>query len=111
MIKFNLKALLWEDSSYSGGMYIYLVELLHEFIYHTPKSLRRNSRLERDFWILSDYNYGVGEMIPKFLVEVLYNELILEHNFVLSNHKLINYRNQKLVKQDRLLTLYNTIRL
>lgn len=63
-------------------------------------------------WILSDYNYGVGEMIPKFLVEVLYNELILEHNFVLSNHKLINYRNQKLVKQDRLLTsLYNTIRL
>ena len=39
----------WEDSSYSGGMYIYLVELLHEFIYHTPKSLRRNSRLERDF--------------------------------------------------------------
>ncbi len=63
-------------------------------------------------WILSDYNYGVGEMIPKFLVEVLHNEFILEHNFILSNHKLINYRNQKLVKQDRLLTsLYNTIRL
>ena len=76
------------------------------------KSLRRNSRLKEISWILSDYNYGVGEMIPKFLVEVLYNELILEHNFVLSNHKLINYRNQKLVKQDRLLTsLYNTIRL
>ncbi len=51
-------------------------------------------------------------MIPKFLVEVLHNEFILEHNFILSNHKLINYRNQKLVKQDRLLTsLYNTIRL
>ena len=49
-------------------------------------------------------------MIPKFLVEVLYNELILEHNFVLSNHKLIDYRNKELV-QDRLLTLYNTIRL
>lgn len=27
----------WEDSSYSGGMYVYLVELLHEFTYHTPK--------------------------------------------------------------------------
>ncbi len=51
-------------------------------------------------WILSDYNYGVGEMIPKFLVEVLYNEFILEHNFVLSNHKLIDYRNEKLAKQE-----------
>ncbi|AIY73124.1 putative mutT/Nudix [Bacillus cereus] len=51
-------------------------------------------------WILSDYNYGVGEMIPKFLVEVLHNELILEHNFILSNHKLIDYRNKELAKQD-----------
>ena len=102
----------WEDSSYSGGMYIYLVELLHEFIYHTQKVSEGILDWKEISWILSDYNYGVGEMIPKFLVEVLYNELILEHNFVLSNHKLINYRNQKLVKQDRLLTsLYNTIRL
>ncbi|EEK56193.1 MULTISPECIES: NUDIX hydrolase [Bacillus cereus group] len=93
----------WEDSSYSGGMYIYLVELLHEFIYHTPKKVSEGILDWKEIsWILSDYNYGVGEMI----------QLILEHNFVLSNHKLINYRNQKLVKQDRLLTsLYNTIRL
>ena len=39
----------WEDSSYSGGMYVYLVELFNEFTYHTPKSLRRNFRLERGF--------------------------------------------------------------
>ncbi|SCN45286.1 MutT/Nudix [Bacillus cereus] len=51
-------------------------------------------------WILSDYNYGVGEIIPKFLSEILHNELILEHNFVLSNHKLIDYRNAELIKQD-----------
>lgn len=51
-------------------------------------------------WILSDYNYGVGEMLPKLLPEVLHNELILEHNFVLSNQKLIDYRNEELVKQD-----------
>ncbi len=48
-------------------------------------------------WILSDYNYGVGEMLPKLLPEVLHNEFILEHNFVLSNHKLIDYRNEELV--------------
>lgn len=51
-------------------------------------------------WILSDYNYGVGEMLPKLLPEVLHNEFILEHNFVLSNHKLIDYRNEELVMLD-----------
>ena len=60
-------------------------------------------------WILSDYNYSVGEMIPKFLVEVLHNELILEHNFILSNHKLIDYRNKELAKQDN--SIDNIIRL
>ncbi|PES62276.1 hypothetical protein CN507_25625 [Bacillus cereus] len=43
---------------------------------------------------------GVGEMIPKFLTEVLYNELILEHSFVLSNHKLVEYKNKELAKQS-----------
>lgn len=34
----------WEDSSYSGGMYVYLVELLHEFTYHTPKKVSEGIR-------------------------------------------------------------------
>lgn len=29
----------WEDSSYSGGMYAYLIELHNEFTYHTPKKV------------------------------------------------------------------------
>lgn len=78
----------WEDSSYSGGMYVYVIELQNEVTYNTPKKVS---------WILSDYNYGVGEMLPKLLPEVLHNEFILEHNFVLSNHKLIDYRNEELV--------------
>ncbi|EJS68961.1 hypothetical protein ICU_02514 [Bacillus cereus BAG2X1-1] len=47
-------------------------------------------------WILSDYNYGVGEMLPKLLPEVLHNELILEHSCILSNHKLVKYENKEL---------------
>ncbi|MGN4443579.1 NUDIX hydrolase [Bacillus cereus group sp. MYBK79-1] len=91
----------WEDSSYSGGMYVYLVELLNEFTYHTPKKVSEGILDWKEIsWILSDYNYGVGEMIPKFLYAVLHNELILEHNFVLSNHKLIDYWNEELAKQD-----------
>ncbi|MBJ7985909.1 NUDIX hydrolase [Bacillus cereus] len=89
----------WEDSSYSGGMYVYLVELLNEFTYHTPKKVSEGILDWKEVsWILSDYNYGVGEMIPKFLTEVLYNELILEHSCVLSNHKLVDYENKELAK-------------
>ncbi|MGD6888113.1 NUDIX hydrolase [Bacillus mobilis] len=91
----------WEDSSYFGGMYVYLIELHNEFIYHTPKKVSEGILDWKEIsWILSDYNYGVGEMIPKFLSAVLHNELILEHHFVLSNHKLLDYRNDELNKQD-----------
>ncbi|MEK4933133.1 MULTISPECIES: NUDIX hydrolase [Bacillus] len=92
----------WEDSSYSGGMYVYLVELLNEFTYHTPKKVSEGILDWKEVsWILSDYNYGVGEMIPKFLTEVLYNELILEHSCVLSNHKLVDYENKELAKLSK----------
>ena len=92
----------WEDSSYSGGMYVYLVELLNEFTYHTPKKVSEGILDWKEVsWILSDYNYGVGEMIPKFLTEVLYNELILEHSCVLSNHKLVDYENKELARLSK----------
>ncbi|EEK78660.1 MutT/Nudix [Bacillus cereus R309803] len=91
----------WEDSSYSGGMYVYVVELPYEFTYDTPKKVSEGILDWKSVpWILSDHNYGVGEMLPKLLPEVLHNELPLEHNFILSNHKLIDYRNEELLKQD-----------
>lgn len=91
----------WEDSSYSGGMYVYVVELQNEVTYDTPKKVSEGILDWKSVpWILSDYNYGVGEMLPKLLPEVLHNEFILEHNFVLSNHKLIDYRNEELVMLD-----------
>ncbi|AXK18635.1 DNA mismatch repair protein MutT [Bacillus toyonensis] len=91
----------WEDFSYSGGMYVYVVELQNEVTYDTPKKVSEGILDWKSVsWILSDYNYGVGEMLPKLLPEVLHNEFILEHNFVLSNHKLIDYRNEELVMLD-----------
>lgn len=91
----------WEDSSYSGGMYVYVVELQNEVSYDTPKKVSEGILDWKSVsLILSDYNYGVGEMLPKLLPEVLHNEFILEHNFVLSNHKLIDYRNEELVMLD-----------
>ncbi|PFN27810.1 NUDIX hydrolase [Bacillus cereus] len=87
----------WEDSSYSGGMYVYVVELPHEYTYDTPKKVSEGILDWKSVsWILSDYNYGVGEMLPKLLPEVLHNELILAHSFILSNHKLVKYKNKEL---------------
>lgn len=58
----------WEDSSYSGGMYIYVVELQNEVTYGTPKKVSEGILDWKSVsWILSDYNYGVGEMLPKFI--------------------------------------------
>mgnify|MGYP001106087158 CR=1 FL=1 len=82
-------------------MYIYVVELPYDFTFETPKKVSEGILDWKSIsWILSDYNYGVGEMLPKLLPEVLHNDLILEYNFVLSNHKLIDYRNEELIKQD-----------
>ncbi|UNP78766.1 8-oxo-dGTP diphosphatase [Bacillus nitratireducens] len=90
----------WEDSSYSGGIYVYVVELPCQFTYDTPKKVSEGILDWKSVsWILSDYNYGVGEMLPKLLPEVLQNELILEHTFVLSNHKLVEYKNKELAQQ------------
>lgn len=61
-------------------MYVYLIELLNEFTYHTPKKVSEGILDWKEIsWILSDYNYGVGEMIPNFLPELLHNKLSLIH--------------------------------
>ncbi|EEL22489.1 hypothetical protein IC9_02851 [Bacillus toyonensis] len=58
----------WEDSFYSGGMYIYVVELQNEVTYGTLKKVSEGILDWKSVsWILSDYNYGVGEMLPKFI--------------------------------------------
>jgi len=91
----------WEDSSYSGGIYVYLVELPYEFTYDTPKKVSEGILDWKNVsWILSDFNYGVGEMIPKFLFEVLNNEALLEHTCVLSNHKLLSYEFKALKEKE-----------
>lgn len=67
----------WEDSLYFGRIYVYIIELPCEFTYDTPKKVSEGILDWKIVsWILSDYNYGAGEMIPKFLPEVLNNEAI-----------------------------------
>ncbi|MGX5575494.1 hypothetical protein ACWKTS_29890 [Bacillus toyonensis] len=70
---------------------------------HTLCFIKRNEEilmLNREYDPVKGLWNGVGEMLPKLLPEVLHNEFILEHNFVLSNHKLIDYRNEELVMLD-----------
>jgi len=41
--------------------------------------------------ILSDYYYGVGEMIPCFLSKILNEPHVLGHRYIIINHTLVEY--------------------
>jgi 8-oxo-dGTP diphosphatase len=90
----NYKGIVsWEiDTTYSGGMYVFLAEILDQFEYITPKKVDEGILDWKDIeWILSEGNYGVGEMIPRFLPLLLSSQECYEHKCTLVNHKLINY--------------------
>jgi 8-oxo-dGTP diphosphatase len=83
----------WDvDGSYSGGMYTFLAELPQEYVYLTPSKIDEGVLDWKSIdWILSDGNFGVGEMIPQFLPALLNNEGCYEHKCTLYNNKLTSY--------------------
>ncbi len=91
----------WEvDSSYTGGMYVYLVYMDENFIYETPKKVDEGILdWKKISWILEDKNYGVGEMIPHYLPSILNNEKKYNHLCVLEDAKLIYYKVDELVSK------------
>ncbi|HEK9098854.1 TPA: 8-oxo-dGTP diphosphatase [Bacillus pseudomycoides] len=83
----------WEvDHTYSGGMYAYVVDVSNNFYYETPKKTTEGILDWKDVsWILSEYNYGVGKMIPHFLPKMLNEPHVLEHKCVIINNTLVEY--------------------
>ncbi|MGN7358476.1 NUDIX hydrolase [Paenibacillus sp. SAF-054] len=83
----------WDiDNTYSGGMYAFFAEISNDYEYTTPKRVDEGILDWKDIeWILSEGNFGVGEMIPRFLPVMLRNPECYEHKCTLVNNKLINY--------------------
>jgi len=83
----------WEvDGTFSGGMYVFLSELPQDYVYVTPRKINEGILDWKSIdWILSDDNFGVGEMIPRFLPKVLNSNECYEHKCTISNKKITNY--------------------
>ena len=88
----------WEvDDSYVGGLYVYLVDIEDDYIYQTPK--RTDEGIldwKKITWLLGDVNFGVGEMIPHYLPNILNGKDYCNHFCVIRNKKLISYEMKKL---------------
>lgn len=83
----------WDvDNKYSGGMYVFLVEVSEDLFYQTPKKVDEGILdWKKISWLLDNENFGVGEMIPYFLPTVLNTKGSLNHRCVLQNNKLTEY--------------------
>lgn len=86
-------AVSWEvDNSYVGGLYVYLVDIEDDFDYQTPKKTDEGILdWKKVTWLLEDANLGVGEMIPRYLPNILNSEDCFNHFCVIRNKKLISY--------------------
>jgi 8-oxo-dGTP diphosphatase len=91
----------WEvDSSFTGGMYVYLVTIDGNFNYETPRKVNEGILdWKKVSWLLEEKNYGVGEMIPHFLPNVLNDEKKYNYFCVLENDKLTNYEVNELISE------------
>ena len=83
----------WEtDDARNDGLYVYLAEMPHEFVYKTPKR-KEEGILEwkKISWLLAADQLGTGEMIPHYLPHLLTIPAPLKHTCILHNRKLIKY--------------------
>ncbi|WP_025786310.1 8-oxo-dGTP diphosphatase [Sporosarcina sp. D27] len=88
----------WEvDDSYVGGLHVYLVEIEDTYDYPTPKKTDEGILdWKKITWLLEDENFGVGEMIPHYLQNIINGEGYYNHSCTIKNKKLISYEMKKL---------------
>jgi 8-oxo-dGTP diphosphatase len=84
----------WEaDHTFSGGMYVFLVDIPKSHVYLTPRKTDEGILDWKSVtWLLSEKNFGVGEMIPSFLPIVLNDEKKYKYSCILQNDKLIEFK-------------------
>ncbi|MBO8171567.1 MAG: 8-oxo-dGTP diphosphatase [Bacillaceae bacterium] len=88
----------WEvDHIHCGELHVFLVHVDENFIYHTPRKVNEGILdWKKISWLLSGKNFGVGEMIPRYLPTMLQNSSQLEHKCTLINGKLVRYEYNEL---------------
>lgn len=83
----------WEsDASPRGGMHVFTAELPLSHAYPTPVQMEEGLLDWKEIgWVLSDNNFGMGEIIPRYLRTVLEDEDCYIHHCVFQHSKVISY--------------------
>jgi 8-oxo-dGTP diphosphatase len=89
------------DNAYFGGMYVYLVDVPNDYVYPTPKKTDEGILDWKSVsWLLSDGNYGIDVMLPQLLPKILNGFSKYEHNFVILNNKITEYKSTELKPKE-----------
>src|SRR5699024_12689476 len=76
------------DDSYVCGLHVYLVDIEDNYDYQTPKKTDEGILdWKKITWLLEDKNFGVGEMIPHYLPNILNDEDYYNHFCLIRNKK------------------------
>lgn len=80
-----------EGGSEFGGMYLYLVELPHNYDYETPINTDEGILDWKEIdWILHPQNQGIASNIPSCLEKVLYDNQCYNHHSIFKNGTMID---------------------
>ncbi|MFC3769952.1 NUDIX domain-containing protein [Paenibacillus sp. GCM10012303] len=88
----------WEsDVSPRGGMHVFTAELPPSLAYPTPVQMEEGLLDWKEIeWVLSDHNFGMGEIIPRYLRTVLEDDSCYVHHCVFQQHKVIAYERRQM---------------
>lgn len=91
----------WEvDGARTGGMHIFIAHVEADYQLETPiRTPEGILEWKKISWLLADQNYGVGEMIPKYLPKLFGCEGKHHHRFVMRNRKLQEYHVERIVEK------------
>ncbi|QAS54333.1 NUDIX hydrolase [Halobacillus litoralis] len=92
--QFQYKGIIyWKvDDLYEGGLHAFLVDFPEGISFPTPRRAEEGIlEWKRIEWLFEKDNLGVGEMIPYYLPELLWQEEPLVHKCYIRNKVLFNY--------------------
>ncbi|WKA56639.1 NUDIX hydrolase [Planococcus shixiaomingii] len=85
------------DTGIVGGMHVFLANLDDHFVYATPRKIKEEILDWKTItWLLAEANFGVGEMIPKYLSLLLEDGCRYHHKCVIQDRKLTGYSYERI---------------
>lgn len=83
------------DGERYGGMFAYIIDMDKDIRLSTPKSTSEGILDWKEIdWLLNSNNLGVPKHLPYFLPSLLEDHQLYEHQFVMNNKDVIDYKKE-----------------